>query len=456
MPKTKESHGLKIIKLTAANIKTLVAIEINADGKEVILTGKNESGKTSAIDSIMLAVKYKAATRSKDGKKNIEHPVREGEDTAIVTVELDDMIITRRFIGDNSYLEVKNKDGMIFQSPQKILDDLIGAIAFDPLEFSLMPADEQATVLRDLAGIDIADLTEKRDDLYEQRTMAGRDLTNEKARLDGIPDAAEDTPDEEVSAVKLTEELAEFNAMEDRNDNIDTMHEQALEAYEEAIVDEKVAAEDVGAAQTRLEHANEAHTKASRAAEERRKEMDVAKKAKPETWKGTPNIVDAVNSVEDINAQVRIKMEYADVKASAAKLQKVYDKIDAGLGKARDAITKAIESAKYPLKGLSVQDDQVYLDGTIFQDLSDGKKLVASASIAMALNPDLRVIFARNASLLDKDNFKLLRDLAKEKDYQLWIETVHTDEKSAVRFVDGKIDGQQFEIDLPKSPKVEE
>lgn len=459
MTKKTESRGLKILKLTAANIKTLVAIEIKADGKEVILTGKNESGKSSAIDSIFLAVKYKAATKSKDGKKNIEHPVRKGEDSAIIIVELDNMIITRKFIGDNSYLEVKNKDGMIFQSPQKILDDLIGAIAFDPLEFTGMPAVEQATVLRDLAGIDISELTDKRDTLYAQRTLAGRDLSNEQAHLKSLDLPDPEVGDEEVSAVKLTEELAEFNAMENRNESIDDNEDAARSNYELALESEAEGKRDLEDAELRLSNAKIKFDTLVSARKNDKISLDTAEKAKPEIWKGTSDIVNAVNQVEDINAQVRLKKEYQKVVATVDRFQKAHDKIERGLDKARDAITKAIESAKYPLKGLTVEDDQVYLDGIVFQDLSDGKKLVASTSIAMALNPDLRVIFARNASLLDKDNFKLLRDLAKENDYQLWIETVHTDEKSAVRFIDGKIDGQQVEIDLPnpaKSPAYED
>ncbi len=459
MPKKNESRGLKILKLTAANIKTLVAIEINADGKEVILTGKNESGKSSAIDSIMLAVKYKAAVRSKDGKKNIEHPVRKGEDSAIITVELDNMIITRKFIGDNSYLEVKNRDGMIFQSPQKILDDLIGAIAFDPLEFTGLKAEEQATVLRDLAGIDISDLTDKSDDLYNQRTLAGRDLSNEQAHLKSLDLPDPDVSDEEVSAVKLTEELALFNEMDNRNDNIDENKILARVNYEAALSGEAVAKRDLVDSKIRLENAQIKYDTQVTHSKNKKTDVNMAEETKPETWEGTPDIINAVNQVEDINAQVRLKKEYQKVVATVDKFQKAHDKIEHGLDKARDEITKAIESAKYPLKGLTVEDDQVYLDGIVFQDLSDGKKLVASASIAMALNPDLRVIFARNASLLDKDNFKLLRDLAKENDYQLWVEVVHTDEKSAVRFVDGKIDGQQVQIDLPnpaKSPAYED
>ncbi len=449
MTKNNGSAGLKIIKLTAANIKTLVAIEINADGKEVILTGKNESGKSSAIDAIMLALNYKAATRSKDGKKRIEKPLRAGQESGIVTVELDNMIITRKFVGENSYIKVTNKEGMVFQTPQKILDNLIGEIAFDPLEFVGLKAEDQAKVLRDLAQIDIADLETQRDELYDDRTLKTRDLTNEQARLDALDEPEQDVPDEEVSAVKLTEELAKFNAMEERNESMEDEEEAAYGHYESALNSESSAVRDVDDLIERLDDAKEKLKTKKEHLISWKKNYEEHKIAKPEVWKGTPNLVDAVNNVEDINAAVRIKKEYAEVKKSVAKYQKTYDKIDGLLGAARDAITKAIESAKYPLKGLTVVDDQVFLDGIIFQDLSDGKKLVASTSIAMALNPDLRCIFARNASLLDEDNLKLLRALGKDKDYQMWIEVVHTDVKSAVKFVNGTIDGQQIDIELP-------
>ena len=79
-----KNKKLKIIKLQASNIKTLKAIEIEANGKEVILKGSNGAGKSSILIAIMLALSYKK------GSKIVEKPLRKGEKTAIIKVDLDE------------------------------------------------------------------------------------------------------------------------------------------------------------------------------------------------------------------------------------------------------------------------------------------------------------------------------------------------------------------------------
>jgi len=50
----------------------------------------------------------------------------------------------------------------------------------------------------------------------------------------------------------------------------------------------------------------------------------------------------------------------------------------------------------------------------------------------MALNPELRVIRISDGSLLDSANMKILKEVIKEKDFQIWCEVV--DETGKVGF----------------------
>jgi len=45
-------------------------------------------------------------------------------------------------------------------------------------------------------------------------------------------------------------------------------------------------------------------------------------------------------------------------------------------------------------------------------------------AISMALNPTMRVIQIKDGSLLGPKNMEILKQLVKEKEYQLWIERV--------------------------------
>lgn len=79
---------MKIIKLAAENIQRLKAVEITPPGHVVKITGKNEQGKTSVLDSIMYAL---AGTKSLP-----EQPIRQGESKASIRVELDDGLLAGR------------------------------------------------------------------------------------------------------------------------------------------------------------------------------------------------------------------------------------------------------------------------------------------------------------------------------------------------------------------------
>ena len=57
---------MNIVKLEAENILRLNAVEITPDGRLVVIGGNNGHGKTSVLDSIMLAM---------NGKDSKKHPV---------------------------------------------------------------------------------------------------------------------------------------------------------------------------------------------------------------------------------------------------------------------------------------------------------------------------------------------------------------------------------------------
>jgi hypothetical protein len=60
-------------------------------------------------------------------------------------------------------------------------------------------------------------------------------------------------------------------------------------------------------------------------------------------------------------------------------------------------------------------------------------------AIAMAGNPKLRVIRIKEGSLLDDDTLKVIADMAQERDYQLWVERIRSDDPMAVVMEDGEV-----------------
>jgi DNA repair exonuclease SbcCD ATPase subunit len=55
---------MRILRLEADNIKRVKAVDITPEGNVVIISGKNGAGKSSTIDTIWLALSYRAASKS--------------------------------------------------------------------------------------------------------------------------------------------------------------------------------------------------------------------------------------------------------------------------------------------------------------------------------------------------------------------------------------------------------
>ena len=59
--------------------------------------------------------------------------------------------------------------------------------------------------------------------------------------------------------------------------------------------------------------------------------------------------------------------------------------------------------------------------------------------IAMSSNPELRVIRIKDGSLLDADGMAMLKAMASENDFQIWIERVADNDPIAVAIEDGSV-----------------
>lgn len=145
----------KIIRLQSENFKRIKAIDITPDGNTVILKGKNAQGKTSILESIEAAFDWAG------NKKDV--PIRAGAEDATIRIELEDLIIERIFTADGkTALKVMNKEGIKQGTPQTLLDNMLGKISFDPLEFSRMKPEQQYEMLRTLVKISVSISSAKR------------------------------------------------------------------------------------------------------------------------------------------------------------------------------------------------------------------------------------------------------------------------------------------------------
>jgi len=421
---------MRIVNLVAENFKRLKAVDITPVGNLVVVTGPNGAGKSSVLDAIMCACA--------GGDVLPKKPIRRGQETARIQVDLGELLVTRKFTAAGSHVVVEAANGARYRSPQHMLDALVGAIAFDPLEFSRMPPPKRREALRQVAkievDIDALDGQNARD--YESRTEVRRDARKLRGQASGIQ-YPEGLPAAPVDVSALTEALAQAG-----RDNATLERRKARR--------ESMAGEAAGNRQTAKGHreraeklrreAAELESKAedleSTAAEFERAMADAAPLPDPVD---TKPLVAAIEAAHATNAHLEAKVRRETLEAEAAALEQRSDELTAAMVERTQRKHAAIASAKMPIDGLGWDDDDVLLDGIPFDQASQAEKIRASVAIAMAANPKLRVLCVRDGSLLDKESWRLLGELVDGQDYQCWVEVTDDAAKTGIVIEDGTV-----------------
>ena len=408
---------MKIIELQAENVKRLKAVEITPDGTLQIIGGRNAQGKSSVLDAIWLALGGGKAA------KETTLPIRDGETKASVTLDLGDLVVVRSWTQKGTTLKVTSKDGAVYSSPQKMLDELVGRLSFDPLAFTRLSAREQREALLELVDLDVDmdALDRERAKVFEQRTEVGR-----QGKAIGDVTVDESLPVEETSAQDIITRIRETEAQNRRADD-------AASDYEATTREVEQMEAHVDALRQQLSDAEESLYAASQRAEMKLKSLQTFVKV------DVSPLEDELEGVEETNALIRANNEARKKAEHKADMRMDYELLTEKLRKLDERKTAALAAAVFPVEGLGFDDTGVTYQGVPFSQASSAEQIRVSVAMAMALNPKLRVLRIKDGSLLDSDAMAALRDQVKEQDFQLWIEVVNPDDTSAVIIEDGQV-----------------
>lgn len=410
---------MKILKLHAENVKRLKAVDITPEpgGHVVAISGRNNQGKSSVLDSIVWAL---GGTRDVPAR-----PIRDGEDRAEITIDIGDdgdprYKVTRTWTSnEKSYLRVESAEGAKFASPQKMLDDLIGKLSFDPLEFARLGARERRDVLRSVAEIpiDLDELEARKSEAFDSR----RDAKRELARLEGALASCPVPPDGaglvELSAAEVAGELtkaAEHNARV----------REAARRYSDLVDDIHKIQEEIARLQERLRLREAALEEAA---------------TMPVEIIDEQAIRDKLQSIEQTNASVRMAKAHVAAVNAVGDAHLACQMAEAEVDRLDQQRQDALQLATFPVEGLGLDDGDVTFEGLPFGQLSSSAQLRISLGIAMAMNPKLRVIRITDGSLLDSESMAVVQEMVAEKDYQVWIEIVNEDWQVGVFIEDGQV-----------------
>ena len=424
---------LQIVELRASNVKRLTAVTIRPDehGNLVVLSGRNGAGKSSVLDAIAMAL---------GGREQIPaEPIRRGADRAEVVVDLGELIVRRTFTpSGGGTLVVSNRDGARFQSPQTMLDALVGRLTFDPLAFSREDPRRQAEILRDLIGLDFTGIDGKRRALYDERTETNRRAARLRGQADGLPHHP-DAPADPVSVAELTEQLQQANAENQRLEKVRTAARQAAIRVESRERITQHTRDEIAKLQRVLEQ--QEHDLAVEKAEAE-KAAAAAAAAGPDI--DTAPVLTQLRGAEDLNRKVRENHRRLEVAAECALAEARSGELSDAIEALDQQKADAIAGAAMPVPGLGfAADGVVTLNGLPLEQASAAERLRVSVAIGLAMNPRLRVLLIRDASLLDHDSLRMVADMAREAGAQLWVERVEVDSATSIVIEDGAVVGAE-------------
>lgn len=449
----------KVVKLVAENIKKLKAVVIEPTFDNVVkITGPNEQGKTTVLDAIWYAIGGKDALD--------DDPIRRGEKSAKVELDLGEYTIIRTFTEKGSYLHIKSAPGVepFNGTAQKFCDQLFSKYTFNPLNFMKAKKADRMDLLLKIVNIQVAhgklqeitglevkpgknfieDINNTYQRVYDLRKEKNGWLNQAKKVFESLPVIPECKPVVLTDLVKERDQILKHNENNEKiREDLKKQQEKIKNLEEQGVVAEadiKSIELQIAELQKKLEQKKkDLSVKAQEIKQEIVKEDELQRKVESLEDLPTFDIDAKIESADEQNRQYQKYQERIKAKESLESLQKESDELTNKLEKIKEYKGELLKSAPFPVEGLGFSADGVTYKGLPFEQASKAEQIQISMAIAIAMNPKLRVVRIDDGSLLDKSHMEIIERMAAENDFQVWIEIVDTSGQVGIYIEDGQI-----------------
>ena len=417
---------MRVLRLEVHNILRVSDLDLNMEGHHLVLIGgRNGQGKTSAIKALLMAL---------CGKRKMDFPevaLKEGEDEGWVKVDLsgdEDLGDLKGYTIELGYK--RRRGGKIEESfrlldstgeeapgPRELLESLFNLRAFDPMGFEQAKPKERAELIRKMLGLDFTEQDKEYQRIFTERTVANRQVKDLQARRAAVK-VPKDAPELKVSVSSL---LAELDAANKVNAEADAKKQKADRASVDAArIQEYIARkkEDQKKLQDSIDAAEKDLVVLMETANTLEQEAASANRV------DTASIKQQIDSAEELNQKHEARVAAGRLDSEVRSATVKADSMTAQLEDITEAKRKSMEQAKWPVPGMSLDEEGVMLNGLPFEQASRAQRIAASVRIGMAMNPKLRLMVSQDGSDCDLDTLKQLEEICREEDYQLIMELV--------------------------------
>jgi hypothetical protein len=333
------------------------------------------------------------------------------------------------------------------RKPQAILDEIVGAVSFDPIRFADLSAAMQRARLLGAAnplcdedsilaarggkaddedlpvspGATLAELDTAISVAFDLRRVRGRELETLK-----IEHAALATP----GIATFPDFLRDMREIISRKDE-STKRQREIESTKRLISDSQILEEAMRQriVELQTELSNTQLKLETSTAETARVKKILAKLPAPEDRDDDKELAE----IEEHNRKAHAREQWQHLGDKLADKSKEHDRLDATLAKLRDLKRRVEMKAVPAIEGLEITEDGLTWFGKPLSQASTAERMMVGVRVAMQLNPRLHVLRIQDGQSLDRDSMAMLSRLAAENDFQVWIERV-ADEPSGHGF----------------------
>ena len=410
---------MKIVSLDITNIRKVKAFTMELNGENLQIAGGVAEGKTTVINALWeILTKRSDALSHGATKGKIKIKLSDGSKTIIA-----ERITTKK----SSTLNLVDQDGDSLSAAD--FKSMISDLSVNPHQITNLRGDEQARVLLKAAevSIDLQAVNVELMELEESRLVLHRASSVLKPS---------DTQPEKVEKVSLSELLGEI----DKGNVVNAVNADsrgklvALEDEIAGVISEKAALETkIMELDTVQKGLSERIEKGQKVCAEL-KDVDVS------------SMKEKVGSAEAINEKAAIYDAYEksvdDYQDKKIKHEEVSEQIKA----LKEKKKAALEDAKWPIEGLSVDDYKVYYNDCLLENLGESEQILVCSALAMKdimANP-MRVVRLDGIESMSKEHFQKLTDMFNGAGIQvLSTRVARTDEVELgeIKIVDGSYKG---------------
>lgn len=400
---------MRIIDIEIQNNRTVKAFIKRLDGENLEIAGEPGTGKTTGVSALWEIMEKRADALSHGEKKGqIKIKLSDGNKTLVAT-----RTITPK---SSSITIVDNEADKISIADFKAM---ISGLAVNPHKIMDMKPKDQTATLLTAANIG--------DGILESFDQTIKDLEQERLLLHRQAEQAKPAGEEpaRVEPVNVAELFQKKEEIQKANAENARQRDFLQELIEEEQSYDEHESSAIAAIERIKKDLEEAKEKLKTIKQERKELKERIKKGKSHvaTLKDAEitHIINQIAEAEDRNNQASIYNVWMQQKEQYESLKAQHSQTDSKIKDTHKEKKSVLDSAQFPLSGLSIQDGQIIYNDCLLSNLGTSEQMLVCASLALKdiLAHDIHVVRMDGIESMGKEDFEALKKLFNGHDVQV-------------------------------------